>query len=81
MEVTITTSEGVLTFDAEALDAAVFVGNVCGYFLDLEPTGDGAYRITAEHWRSSNRIVANGKTVRAAAKKFISLIVGETRTG
>lgn len=79
MEVTIRTETGLLRLDAEALDAAVFLANVFGYGLDLEPTGSGGYTITASHWRSENRIVANGKSIKAVSKKLIELLTNEVK--
>lgn len=78
MDVTIWTETGLLRLDAEALDTAVFLANVFGYSLDLEPNGN-SYTLTAEHWRSQNRIVAKGKTIKATAKKLIELLTSEVK--
>jgi hypothetical protein len=79
MEVTIRTEAGLLRLDAEALDTAMFLANVFGYSLDLEPTGTGGYTLTATHWRSDNRITANGKTIKAVSKKLIELLTNEVQ--
>lgn len=76
MEVTIRTETGLLKLDAEALDAAVFLGNVFGYGLDLEPHGN-SYTITATHNRSPNRIIATGRSIKAVSKKLIELLTEE----
>ena len=78
MEVTIRTEAAILRLDAEALDAAVFLANVFGYGLDLEPFGDH-FTITATHFRYPNRLIAKGKSVKAVAKKLIDILVGEVK--
>lgn len=78
MEVRIVTESGTIAVDAEALDAAVFLGNVFGYSLDLEPCGN-SYTIAATHWRSTNTIRATGRSIRAVSKKLIELLTEEVK--
>lgn len=81
MEVRIGTGKRLLNLDAEALDVAMFLANVFGYSLDLEPTGTGGFLLTATHWRSNNRIKASGRNIKDASKKLIELLTGEVCDG
>ena len=78
MEVTIKTGNRNLSLDSEALDVAVFLANVFGYELDLEPNGN-SFSITATHYRTPNRIIATGKTVKAVSQRFIELLTNEVQ--
>jgi hypothetical protein len=65
-----------LRLEAEALDVAVFLGNVLGFSLDVEQ-----HRVTAVHQRTGAKLTASGTSLTDASKKLIDLLTNHATSG
>ena len=69
MNVSVTTEEGVLSFEAPTIEVARLVASAHGFHVDMEPMEPGRVKLTAR--RGEATINCSGATVNDAAAKLI----------
>ena len=78
MEVTIRPSglsdRDVIRLNCDVLEVSRMLASTLGFDLDIEPGAPGHAKLTARHQKTNVEIIANGTSVRDAAKNLINLL-------